>query len=72
MQAAYDNVTIFLSGTGRRRLDGAGRARARALVARRAATEVDHREPERRRHAERIGFGEDPGLETLDDECPSI
>ena len=67
MQAAYDKVTIFLSAPAGAVLDGARRARAGALVARRASTEIDHREPERRRHAERIGFGDDAGLETLDE-----
>ena len=58
--------------TSRCRLDGACRTRAGALVAGRASAEIDHREPERRGYAERFGFGDHPGLETVDENAEHV
>ena len=66
-----DKVTIFRSAPAAS-MDGACRTRAGALVAGRASAEIDHREPERRRHAERFGFGDHPGLETVDENSEHV
>jgi hypothetical protein len=53
-------------------VNGTGRARPRALFAQRAAREIDHWKPERGPQVEGARFGEDAGLDAVDDDLEHI